>query len=64
MQLILLVDSLLLDAVPAFLLSNAQGAGDVISKIQPLFFSQVICCKLKHSSGLQIKCFYFNMSEM
>lgn len=63
MQLILLVDSLFLDAVPAFLLSNAQGTGDVISKIQSLFFSQVICCKLKHSrSGLQIKCFY--LSEM
>lgn len=43
MQLILLVDAFLLDAVPAFLLGNAQGTGDVVSKIQPLLFRKVIC---------------------
>lgn len=42
MQLVLLVDALLLDAVPTFLLGNAQGTGDIISKVQPLLFCQII----------------------
>uniref|UniRef100_A0A8C4Z1Q8 Uncharacterized protein n=1 Tax=Gadus morhua TaxID=8049 RepID=A0A8C4Z1Q8_GADMO len=35
-QLVLLVDALLLDAVPALLLGHAQSAGDVVAKVQPL----------------------------
>ena len=42
MQLVLLVDPLLFDAVPAFLLGHAQGAGDVVSEVQPLLFRQVV----------------------
>uniref|UniRef100_A0A8B9N624 Uncharacterized protein n=1 Tax=Accipiter nisus TaxID=211598 RepID=A0A8B9N624_9AVES len=41
-QLVLLVDPLLLDAVPAFLLGNAQCARDVVPKIQPLFLGEVV----------------------
>uniref|UniRef100_A0A8C5N750 Uncharacterized protein n=1 Tax=Gouania willdenowi TaxID=441366 RepID=A0A8C5N750_GOUWI len=41
MQLVLLVDALLFDVVPAFLLSDAQSAGDVVTKIQPLLLCQV-----------------------
>lgn len=44
MQLILLADALLLHAVPALLLGVAQGAGNVITKIQTLLLSQVVCC--------------------
>uniref|UniRef100_A0A8C0ELE4 Uncharacterized protein n=1 Tax=Bubo bubo TaxID=30461 RepID=A0A8C0ELE4_BUBBB len=40
-QLILLVDPLLLDAVPAFLLGDAQRAGDVVPEIQPLLLGEV-----------------------
>uniref|UniRef100_A0A8C2TZF2 Uncharacterized protein n=1 Tax=Coturnix japonica TaxID=93934 RepID=A0A8C2TZF2_COTJA len=40
-QLVLLVDPFLLDAVPAFLLGDAQRAGDVIPKIQPLLLGEV-----------------------
>lgn len=36
MQLVLLVDSLLLHTVPALLLSYTEGAGNVITKVQPL----------------------------
>lgn len=42
MQLILLVDALILDAIPTLLLGDAQSAGDVISKVQPLLFCQII----------------------
>uniref|UniRef100_A0A493SY31 Uncharacterized protein n=1 Tax=Anas platyrhynchos platyrhynchos TaxID=8840 RepID=A0A493SY31_ANAPP len=40
-QLVLLVDPLLLDAVPAFLLGDAQRAGDVVPKVQPLLLGEV-----------------------
>lgn len=45
MQFVLLVDALLLDAVPTLLLGDAQGAGDVVAEIQPLFFRQVVRCR-------------------
>lgn len=45
MQLVLLVDALLLDAVPALFLGDAQGAGDVISEIQPLLFCKIVSCE-------------------
>uniref|UniRef100_A0A8B9TY85 Uncharacterized protein n=1 Tax=Anas platyrhynchos TaxID=8839 RepID=A0A8B9TY85_ANAPL len=40
-QLVLLVDPLLLDAVPALLLGDAQRAGDVVPEVQPLLLGQV-----------------------
>lgn len=43
-QLVLLVDPLLLDAVPALLLGDAQRTGDVVPKIQPLLLGEVIGC--------------------
>lgn len=42
-QLVLLVDALLLDAVPALLLGYPEGTGNVVAKVQPLLFRQVIC---------------------
>lgn len=38
-QLVLLVDAPLLDAIPALLLGNAQSTGDVIPKVEPLLLS-------------------------
>uniref|UniRef100_A0A8C3BW29 Uncharacterized protein n=1 Tax=Cairina moschata TaxID=8855 RepID=A0A8C3BW29_CAIMO len=40
-QLVLLVDPLLLDAVPALLLGDAQRAGDVVPEVQPLLLGEV-----------------------
>uniref|UniRef100_A0A8B9G5B6 Uncharacterized protein n=1 Tax=Amazona collaria TaxID=241587 RepID=A0A8B9G5B6_9PSIT len=42
MQLVLLVDPLLLNAVPTLLLGDAQRAGDVIPKVQPLLLGEVV----------------------
>lgn len=42
MQLALLVNAPLLDAVPALLLSNAQSARDVIPKVEPLLLGQAV----------------------
>lgn len=42
MQLILLVDTPLLNAIPALLLGDAQSAGDVVSKVEPLLLSQIV----------------------
>ena len=42
MQLIFLVDASLLDAVPALLLCDAQSTGDVVPKVEPLLFGQVV----------------------
>jgi hypothetical protein len=42
-QLVLLVNALLLDAVPALLLGYPEGTGNVVTKVQPLLFRQVIC---------------------
>lgn len=42
MQLILLVDAPLLDAVPALLLGDAQGTRDVIPEVEPLLLGQVV----------------------
>uniref|UniRef100_A0A3B3S2B9 Uncharacterized protein n=1 Tax=Paramormyrops kingsleyae TaxID=1676925 RepID=A0A3B3S2B9_9TELE len=42
MQLVLLTDALLLDAVPALLLGYSERTGDVISKVQTLLFRQVV----------------------
>uniref|UniRef100_A0A674E2G2 Uncharacterized protein n=1 Tax=Salmo trutta TaxID=8032 RepID=A0A674E2G2_SALTR len=39
-QLILLVNALLLDAVPALLLGYPEGTGNVVAKVQPLLFRQ------------------------
>uniref|UniRef100_A0A669BWJ9 Uncharacterized protein n=1 Tax=Oreochromis niloticus TaxID=8128 RepID=A0A669BWJ9_ORENI len=47
LQLALLVDPPLLHAVPALLLSDAQRAGDVVAKVQPLLFCQIISCRRK-----------------
>ena len=49
-QLVLLVDALLLDAVPALLLGHAQSAGDVVAKVQPLLLGQVVRCGEEHTS--------------
>uniref|UniRef100_A0A8D3ASA1 Uncharacterized protein n=1 Tax=Scophthalmus maximus TaxID=52904 RepID=A0A8D3ASA1_SCOMX len=54
MQLVLLVDALILNAIPAFLLGNAQGTGDVIAKIQPLLFCQDVVTFLQVTDGLII----------
>lgn len=42
MQLILLVDTPLLNAIPALLLGDAQSAGDVVPKVEPLLLSQIV----------------------
>lgn len=41
-QLILLVDTPLLNAIPALLLGDAQSAGDVVPKVEPLLLSQIV----------------------
>lgn len=41
-QLILLVDAPLLDAIPALLLGDAQSTGDVVPKVEPLLLSQIV----------------------
>uniref|UniRef100_A0A8C8CUC9 Uncharacterized protein n=1 Tax=Oncorhynchus tshawytscha TaxID=74940 RepID=A0A8C8CUC9_ONCTS len=41
-QLVLLVDALLLDAVPTLLFGEPQGTWDVVSKVQPLLLGQVV----------------------
>lgn len=43
-ELVLLVDASLLDAVPPLLLGNAQSAGDVVPKVEPLLLGQVVGC--------------------
>uniref|UniRef100_A0A8C9BQT3 Uncharacterized protein n=1 Tax=Phocoena sinus TaxID=42100 RepID=A0A8C9BQT3_PHOSS len=40
-QLVLLVDAPLLNAVPALLLRDAQSTGDVVPKVEPLLLGQV-----------------------
>lgn len=47
LQLALLVDPPLLHAVPALLLSDAQRARDVVAKVQPLLFRQIISWRRK-----------------
>lgn len=42
MQLILLVDAPLLNAIPALLLGDAQSTGDVVPKVESLLLSQVV----------------------
>lgn len=41
-QLVLLVDAPLLNAVPALLLGDAQGTRDVIPKVEPLLLGEVV----------------------
>uniref|UniRef100_A0A8V5GJ25 Uncharacterized protein n=1 Tax=Melopsittacus undulatus TaxID=13146 RepID=A0A8V5GJ25_MELUD len=53
MQLVLLVDPLLLDAVPTLLLGDAQCTGDVIPKIQPLLLAFLLT-SLQVGDGLVI----------
>uniref|UniRef100_A0A3Q3D5F6 Uncharacterized protein n=1 Tax=Hippocampus comes TaxID=109280 RepID=A0A3Q3D5F6_HIPCM len=53
-QFVLLVDALLLDAVPTLLLGDAQGAGDVVAEIQPLFFCQVVRCRKQNVRVLTV----------
>ena len=49
MQLVLLVDALLLNAIPALLLSDPQGTRDVVSKVQSLLLGQIVSCRQKRS---------------
>uniref|UniRef100_A0A8C4SI60 Uncharacterized protein n=1 Tax=Erpetoichthys calabaricus TaxID=27687 RepID=A0A8C4SI60_ERPCA len=39
-QLVLLVDALLLNAVPALLLGDPKGTGDVVTEVEPLLLGQ------------------------
>ena len=42
MQLILLVDAPLLDAVPTLLLGDAQSTRDIIPEVEPLLLGKVV----------------------
>lgn len=55
LQLALLVDPPLLHTVPALLLSDAQRAGDVVAKVQPLLFCQIISWRRKQR-GFLMQC--------
>uniref|UniRef100_A0A668UEL5 Uncharacterized protein n=1 Tax=Oreochromis aureus TaxID=47969 RepID=A0A668UEL5_OREAU len=57
LQLALLVDPPLLHAVPALLLSDAQRAGDVVAKVQPLLFCQIIIFHLQVTLTHEEMCF-------
>lgn len=56
LQLALLVDPPLLHTVPALLLSDAQRAGDVVAKVQPLLFCQIISWRRKQRGFLMQCC--------
>uniref|UniRef100_A0A8K9V9P5 Uncharacterized protein n=1 Tax=Oncorhynchus mykiss TaxID=8022 RepID=A0A8K9V9P5_ONCMY len=53
MQLVLLVDALLLNAIPALLLSDPQGTRDVVSKVQSLLLGLVLT-SLQVADGLVV----------